>query len=36
MAYNEFMFDKSMEKLRKVSNEAANWLLDSQRPKSMG
>ena len=35
MAYNEFMFNKSMEKLRKVNNEAANWLLDSERPKSM-
>jgi hypothetical protein len=31
MAYNEFLFDK----LRKVSNEAANWLLDPERPKSM-
>jgi hypothetical protein len=35
MAYNEFLFDKAMDKLRKVSNEAANWLLDPERPKSM-
>lgn len=25
MAYNEFMFERAMYKLRKVSNEAANW-----------
>jgi hypothetical protein len=35
MAYNDFMFEKSMEKLRKLSNDAANWLLDSERPKTM-
>lgn len=35
MAYNEFMFEKGMEKLRKLSNEAADWLLDTERPKSM-
>jgi hypothetical protein len=35
MAYNEFMFEKAMDKVRKVSNEAANWLLDPERPKCM-
>ncbi|XP_045819551.1 uncharacterized protein LOC123912991 isoform X2 [Trifolium pratense] len=35
MAYNEFLFDKAMDKLTKVSNEAVNWLLDPERPKSM-
>ncbi|KAK7255963.1 hypothetical protein RIF29_29398 [Crotalaria pallida] len=34
-AYNEFMFNKAMEKVGKVSTEAANWLLDPERPKSM-
>ncbi|KAK7250678.1 hypothetical protein RIF29_33263 [Crotalaria pallida] len=34
-AYNEFMFNKAMEKVGKVSIEAANWLLDPERPKSM-
>jgi thioredoxin-related protein len=35
MAYNEFMFEKAMDKVRKVSNEAANWLLYPERPKCM-
>jgi len=33
MAYNEFMFEKAMEK--KISVEAVNWMLDPERPKSM-
>ncbi|KAJ1424167.1 Zinc finger, SWIM-type [Sesbania bispinosa] len=35
MAFNEFVFEKALDKLRKMSNEAANWLLDPERPKSM-
>lgn len=35
ITYNESLFDKAMDKLIKVSNEAANWFLDSKRPKSM-
>jgi len=35
MAYNEFMFEKAMEKLKNISVEAANWMLDPERPKSM-
>lgn len=33
MAYNEFMFDKAMTAMRKVSNEVADWLLCEERPK---
>ncbi|XP_058747011.1 uncharacterized protein LOC131620001 [Vicia villosa] len=35
MAYNEFMFEKAMEKLKNISVEAANWMLDRERPKNM-
>ncbi|XP_057444916.1 uncharacterized protein LOC130737170 [Lotus japonicus] len=35
MAYNEFIYGKAMDKLRKLNIEAANWLLDPKRPKSM-
>ncbi|KAJ1401847.1 Zinc finger, SWIM-type [Sesbania bispinosa] len=35
MAYNEFVFEKAMDKLKQMSCEAANWLLDPERPKSM-
>ncbi|XP_057452869.1 uncharacterized protein LOC130744726 [Lotus japonicus] len=35
MAYNEFIYGKAMDKLRKLNIEAANWLLDPERPKSM-
>ncbi|XP_057423577.1 uncharacterized protein LOC130717381 [Lotus japonicus] len=35
MAYNEFMYEKAMDKLRKINIEAANWLLDPERPKNM-
>ncbi|XP_057444251.1 uncharacterized protein LOC130736432 [Lotus japonicus] len=35
MAYNEFIYEKAMDRLRKLNIEAANWLLDPERPKSM-
>lgn len=35
MAYNEFMFEKAMEKLKNISVGATNWILDPERPKSI-
>ena len=35
MAYNEFMFDKAISALRKISNDATDWLLSEDRSKRM-
>ncbi|KAF1896640.1 hypothetical protein Lal_00034339 [Lupinus albus] len=35
MAYNETMFNKAIASMRRIINEAVEWLLDADRPKSM-
>jgi len=33
MAYNEFLFNKTIEGLRKVNSKVVDWLLSDDRPK---
>lgn len=34
-AYNQFMFKKALGQIRKVSNDATEWLLTTERHKFM-